>query len=188
MAKVKTIEIIDIEAVRNEKLRYQTNKTAYYLGLLACIFSTFAGFIGLNTMKASATTIVKILLNIFILLFGFASTENVKKYSLKASIWLFVLAGINVIRIFWYPIQMFKWWRKYKKTGNGDILSDHFSKIMYSTSDTLRGYLPRNGVFRGILMLTMLIISSVLFAFSAYLGMVKTLKLQKYLKSINVEI
>ena len=72
MAKVKTIEIIDIEAVRNEKLRYQTNKLAYYLGLFACVVSIFAGFIGLNTIKASGITVVKILLNIVILLFGFA--------------------------------------------------------------------------------------------------------------------
>lgn len=187
MAKVKTIEIIDIEAVRNEKLRYQTNKLAYYLGLMACVISIFAGFVGLNTMKASWLTIVKILLNIVILLLGFAATENVKKYKFGASIFLFVFAGVNVARIFWYPVRMIKYWNDYKSSGDETILSENFSKIMFNTTDRLRGYLPRNGVFRGILMMVLLITSSTLFLLAGYFGLVKTLKLQRYLKSINVE-
>lgn len=187
MAKVKTIEIIDIEAVRNEKLRYQTNKLAYYLGLFACVVSIFAGFVGLNTMKASGITVVKILLNIVILLFGFAFSESAKKYSFKASVFMFVLAGINVFRIFWCPIKMIKKWNAYKKSGDENILASNFSKLMYNSTDQLRGYLPRNGVFRGLLMMILLITSSVLFALSGYFGLVKTLKLRRYLKSINVE-
>ena len=183
MAKVKTIEIIDIEAVRNEKLRYQTNKLAYYLGLFACVVSIFAGFIGLNTMKASSITIFKILLNIVILLLGFASAENCKKYNFGASIFMFVFAGINVVRILWYPVKMISKWNDYKDSGDETILSDNFSKLMYNTTDQLRGYLPRNGVFRGILMMILLATSSVLFALSGYFGLVKTLKLRRYLKS-----
>lgn len=187
MAKVKTIEIIDIEAVRNEKLRYQKNSLAYTLGLLACVVSVLAGFIGLNTMKASAMTIVKILMNIIILLLGFASTENVKKYRFSASIFMFVFAGISLLRIFWYPRLMFQYWNDYKDSGDEGVLSKHFSKIMFNDTDQWRGYLPANGIFRGILMMILLIISTVLFALSGYFGLVKTRKLQRYLKSINVE-
>ncbi len=189
MAKIKTIEIVDIENVRNEKLRYQNNTLAYWLGLLACFVSIFAGIVGLNTMKASYLTVVKILINVVILLVGFASAENIKHYSQKASYVFFTFAVVNVLRIFWYPVQMIKWYKKYQDKGDTDILNKHFSKVVQpGKADATRGYLPANGYFRACFMIILLVLSSVLFAFAGYIGLVKTLKLKKYLKSINVEM
>ncbi len=194
MAKVKTIEIVDIENVRNEKLRYQNNTLAYWLGLLACLVSIFAGIIGLNTMKPSALTVVKILLNVVILLIGFACAENIKHYSSKSSYVYFVFAGTCLLRILWYPLQMIKWWKKYQDSGDTTVLANHFSKLIYgdkstiSSIDSVRGYLPQSGYFRGILMIIVLVVAALLFAFSGYIGLQKTNKLKRYLKSINVEV
>lgn len=189
MAKIKTIEIVDIENVRNEKLRYQNNTLAYWLGLLACVVSLFAGLVGLNTMKASYWTVVKILINVVILLLGFASAENIKHYSQKASYVFFIFAVVNILRIFWFPVQMFRWYKKYLDEGDTSILNDHFSKVVQpGKSDAARGYLPASGYWRATFMIIFLILSSVLFAFAGYVGLVKTLKLKRYLKSINVEM
>ena len=194
MAKVKTIEIVDIENVRNEKLRYQNNSLAYWLGLLACLISVFAGIVGLNTMKPGAITIVKILLNVVILLIGFACAENIKHYSAKSSYVYFGFGMACFLRIFWFPLQMIKWWRKYQNSGDQTVLSKHFSKLVYgdksaiSNIDSVRGYFPQSGYFRGILMIILLVVSGLLFAFSGYIGLIKTNKLKRYLKSIDVKM
>lgn len=189
MAKIKTIEIVDIENVRNEKLRYQNNTLAYWLGLLACFVSIFAGIVGLNTMKASYWTVIKILINVVILLVGFASAENIKHYSQKASYVFFMFAFVNILRIFWFPVLMIKWYKEYQDAGDKSILTEHFSKVVLpGNEDSARGYLPSNGYFRATFMIVLLILSSILFAFAGYVGLVKTLKLKRYLKSINVEM
>lgn len=193
MAKVKTIEIVDIENVRNEKLRYQKNSISYLLGLLGVLMSLFAGFVGLNTVYPKWIVTVKIGLNVIILLFGFASAENIKNYRKSAAYIFFAFAVIDVLRIFWYPVTMISKWRKYESLKYTDlpkaklILSENFSKVVSTNQDAGRGWLPQSGTFRGIFMMIFLIVSAVLFAFSGYIGLSKTNRLQKYLKSINVE-
>ena len=184
MAKVKTIEIVDIENVRKEKLRYQKNTLAYWLCMLGVFMSLLAAFIGLNTIKPTYWTTVKIGLNILILLFGFSSAEKIKNYSSSASIVCFVFAGVAVLRIFWYPLNMIRWY-------NSDKLSK-FSSVVYkdatsSTVDAIRGWLSSNAIFRAILMIVFLILSSVSFAFAGYVGISRSSKLHAYLKEINVE-
>lgn len=184
MAKVKTIEIVDIENVRKEKLRYQKNTLAYGLGMLGCLFSLLACFIGLNSVKPTNITPIKIFMNIAILLFGFSSAENAKNYKTSASIVFFVFAGFSFFRIFWYPLNMFRWYDK------GE---DKFSAVVYKTvetgtnTDSIRGWLSHSGTFRGILMLIFLVISAISYAFAGYIGLSRSNKLHAYLKSINVQ-
>lgn len=185
MAKVKTIEIIDIENVRKEKLRYQKNNLAYGLCMLGCLVSLLAGFVGLNTVKATPITALKIFMNIVILLFGFSSAEQVKKYKTSASIICFVFAGVCVVRMFWFPINMIRWY-------NGNKM-EKFSSIVYKSGslsgnnpDASRGWLSSSGVFRGILMIVFLILASLSYAFAGYVGLSRSNKLHAYLKEINV--
>lgn len=185
MAKVKTIEIVDIENVRKEKLRYQKNGLAYGLGMLGCLFSLLACFIGLNTVKPSNVTPLKIFMNIAILLFGFSSAENVKKYKTSASIIFFVFAGISFLRIFWFPLNIFRWYN--------DGSMGKFSAVVYKSvesgvnTDTIRGWLSHSGAFRGILMLIFLVMSAISYAFAGYIGLSRSNKLHAYLRSINVK-
>lgn len=180
MAKVKTIEIVDIENVRKEKLRYQKNTLAYWLGMLGCLLSLFAGFIGLNTVKPTNITTIKIFLNIIILLFGFSCSESVKNYSTKAAFVLFFFAAVDVVRILWMPINIMRWY--------ADGKTEKFAQVVTAPDkDEYKGWLPANGNFRGLLMIVFLICSGLAFAFAGYVGLSRSRKLHAYLKSINVE-
>lgn len=185
MAKIKTIEIVDIENVRKEKLRYQKNGLAYGLGMLGCLFSLLACFVGLNTVKPTNITPIKIFLNIAILLFGFSSAENARKYKTSASIIFFVFAGVSFLRIFWYPLNMFRWY--------SDGRMDKFSQVVYKSvtagtnTDSIKGWLSHSGTFRGLLMLIFLVLSALAYAFAGYIGLSRSNKLHAYLKSINVQ-
>lgn len=179
MAKVKTIEIVDLENVRKEKLRYQKNTLAYGLGMLGCFLSLMAGFIGLNSVNPDNVVTLKVFLNIVILLFGFSNAERVRRYNTSAAIVFFVFAGISVLRIFWYPLNMIRWYSK-------DKLSK-FSEVVSVNGDLGKGWLSSNGTFRGILMMIFLILSGLCFAFAGYVGLSRSNKLHAYLKSINVE-
>lgn len=179
MAKVKTIEIVDLENVRKEKLRYQKNSLAYGLCMLGCFLSLMAGFIGLNTVNPNGITTIKIFLNIAILLFGFSSAERIKNYRTSASIVCFVFAGIDFLRIFWMPFNMIKWY--------DDGKDSKFCSVVTDPKDTGRGWLPASGTFRAIFMIIFLISSALAFAFAGYVGLSRSNKLHAYLKSINVE-
>lgn len=193
MAKVKTIEIVDIENVRQEKLRYQKNTLAYFLGFGGIIFSIVAAFIELNTMKPNYLTMIYILLNIVVLLFGFLSCENLKQYQRRYSYVMFGFAVLEILRIFWYPLLFIRKWSHYKKMiSNGDesanaYVQKYFSPQVYTTSPDNRGYMGTNGTLRGIVCIILIIISAVFFAFSGYVGYIKSKQLEKYLESINVD-
>ena len=186
MAKIQTIEIVDIENVRNEKLRYQKNTLAYFLGFGGIIFSVVAAFIELNTMKPNYLTMFYILLNIVILLFGFLSCENIKGYRKGYAFVMFAFAGVNVLRMFGYPLTFITKWNKYK--GDNLHLSKYYSEQVYLADVTRKGFLPQNGIFRGVLCIFLLVISAVFFSFAGYVGYHKAHKLEKYLSTINVDI
>lgn len=187
MAKIKTIEIVDIENVRQEKLRYQKNTLAYGLGFGGILFSIIAAFIELNTMKPNYLTLIYILLNIVVLLFGFLSCENLKNYQKKYSYVMFGFAVVQVARIFWYPLQFIRQWNNYKDTSNDSIAQKYFSEQVYLNNAEKHGYMPQNGALRGIVCIVFALISALFFAFSGYFGFIKARKLEKYLESINVD-
>lgn len=193
MAKVKTIEIVDIENVREEKLRYQKNSLAYMLGFIGILLSAASALICLNTMKPNFLTIVKILMNVVLLLFGFLSCEKVKNYSKKFSLVMFVFGAASVLRIFWMPLQMIvQWSNANTKTTDKDsmttYLKKYFSEQVYNGDlASKKGFLPRNAAFRGVLCMILLIGSALAYFFSGYVGYLKANKLEKHLKSINVD-
>ncbi|MGM9971719.1 MAG: hypothetical protein ACI35W_04860 [Anaeroplasmataceae bacterium] len=201
MAKVKTIEIVDIENVRNEKLRYQKNTLAYLLGFLGIALTLIAAFIALNTYKLNSLTIVKILMNVVIFLFGFLSCEKVKAYDKKYAYVLFGFAAVSILRIFWVPLQIMRHWGDYEKAvaaanAAGDAeaarkaadnaLTYFYPQIINPTKQT-KGYLAADGYLRATLCIIFLVGSAVAFAFAGYVGYSKARKLEKYLESINVD-
>lgn len=184
MAKIKTIDIVDVENVRNEKLRYQKNSLAYMLGLLGICFSILNAFLALNTYYLGVLTIVKILMNIVIFLFGFLSCEKVKAYNKNYAYVFFGFAGISVLRIFWVPLLTIVNWKKYKN-GNND--GSMFYEQMLNPDKQKKGYLISDGTLRGTLCIILLLCSAIAFAFAGYVGYHKARRLEKYLESINVD-
>lgn len=92
---------------RIEKMRYQENKTSYWLAMLALIFNIIFLFTVINNpaLRPNYITAVKILANVVFLLTTFLSMERVKVYDKK---WSYVLIGFGIlsfIRILWMPLK-----------------------------------------------------------------------------------
>ena len=99
------IEETELKQIKTEMMRYRANSLSYWLGFGAIIFSVFASFISLNSFQPnSVLVVVKILLNVVILLFGFLSCEKTKAYSKNSSIALIAIGGVCIARIFWVQI------------------------------------------------------------------------------------
>lgn len=92
--------------LKMEKMRYQNNSISYWLGMLGILLSMFAAFVLLNSATPRAATLIKILMNIAILLFGFMACEKVKAYSKNYSYVMMGIGALCVVRMFWFPIQI----------------------------------------------------------------------------------
>lgn len=99
-----------IKNIRVDKMRYQQNKLAYWLVLLAMVnqigslFSTITP----RTVVPSFTTAMEILINITLMLFTFLAAEKVKAYNIKWGYGLFVIAFLHLLRIFYEPLKLFR--------------------------------------------------------------------------------
>lgn len=186
MSKIQTIEIKDIENVKLEKMRYQKNSLSYILGFAGIIFSILAAVIGLNTLKPSPMFVIKILMNIGILLFGFLTCEKVKTYKLGYGYTMFGFAAICIARIFWFPLLMITNWSKFNK---GDVVGAQkvLGAQIFATDKQYQGYMFQNCYGRAAVCIILLITSAAFFAFSGYVAVKKTKKLNNYLASINVK-
>ncbi len=196
MSKIQTIEILDIENVKIEKMRYQKNSLGYILGFGGIIFSVLASFIALNSMRPGYVTIIKILMNVFILLFGFLTCEKVKAYKKEYSFVMFGFAIVCVLRIFWVPLQLITAWGDYKKGAELASTDSVRSKALISKAEKILGnsmisnsktnaYLGQSGYLRAALCIILLLTAASFFAISGYVSYSKTTKLNKYLNNLE---
>jgi hypothetical protein len=163
----------EFEKISVELMRYRKNSLSYTLGLLALVFSIIAAFIGLNTLKYDYTTMIKILVNIAVLLFGFLFSEQVKSYGKKGCYGLLILAGVNILRIFWAPVILI--------SGN----TERFGNILNGTANLAWMGSWATAKVRGVMILICLVVSAACFIGSAIIGLAKTNKLQKYMDSLK---
>ena len=155
----------EYENLQLEKMRYNNNSISYKLGLGGIVLSLVAMFIGLNSVAPSSIlTLFIVLINILVFLFGFLSSEKVKTYSKKYSFYMYGLGGICVARIFVYPLILI---------------------VNYSTAIIGTGYLWNNGIFRGILLMIILVCAAACFISAGIIGYTKQKKLNAYLDSIK---
>lgn len=195
----------DLEFDKNsvEMMRYRVNRFPYILGLLGLVFSILAAFICLNSMMPTTIgVIIKILINIFILLAGFLTCEKVKSYSKRGSLFMFVLAGLCVGRIFYVPLYLIiyypqlveaaakkadtslsaeeiaMWSNKYS-----DLVSNYLPPVIVGSG--CNAYLPSNGIFRAVIAIILLVAAAASFICSGIFGYQRSTKLAKYLESIN---
>ena len=90
----------ELHKTKSEMMRYRSNSLSYWLGFGAIGFSVFGSFVCLNSFQPTTVLVIlKILLNIVILLFGFLSCEKAKAYSKQASISLICIGSVCALRI-----------------------------------------------------------------------------------------
>lgn len=162
----------EIEKNQVELMRYRTNALSYNLSLLGILLSVIAAFVGLNSIQYNMFTIVKILMNIAILLFGFLFAEKAKAYDKKASIYLIVLGAICFLRIFWAPLMLL----------NGT--DSNLLSFVNNTGSNVN-WLPASSTFRGILAMVLLICAGTSLCTAGVVGLKKSIKLSTYLNSLK---
>jgi hypothetical protein len=167
MSKIENNAVNSNYNIKTELMKYRKNSLSYTFGLIALISSVVASFIGLNSLAYNFTTLIKILLNIAILLFGFLFTEQAKTYNKKGSMCLMVLGGICLLRLLWTPrLLLFG-------------TSENWGKVINSPANV--NWLPADPTFRGILALVLLVIAAASFIASGVIGYMKSVKLEKYI-------
>ena len=187
MEENKVLEVKD-ENLESEMMRYRTNGLSYKLGFGGIAFSVLAAFICLNSFNPNSfLVIIKILMNIAILLFGFLNVEKAKAYSKNGSIALIVIGGINIARIFWVPLLLLINYNKWVSAPADQKSQYEFilGKTITNTSNNLINYLPQNGNFRGIAAIIFLMISAAFFISAGVLAYKRAVKLVAYMATIN---
>lgn len=184
----------DLEHDKNsvEMMRYRNNKLSYGLGFGGLAFSVLAAFINLNSMSPrTVQVILAILLNIVILLFGFLCVERTKTYSKNGSIALIVLGGIDIAQIFWLPIIIISTYNKWNDIENATEKTNYgntnVGKVITEGEQNNVHWLTTSGTARGVLAIVFLVIAATFFIIAGIIGIMRSNKLNNYLKSIKVE-
>lgn len=184
----------DLEHDKNsvEMMRYRNNKLSYGLGFGGLAFSVLAAFINLNSMSPrTVQVILAILLNIVILLFGFLCVERTKTYSKSGSISLIVLGGIDIVQIFWLPLIILDTYKEYDNLSTpaekAAYAKDNVGAIITDSDANNIHWLGTSGYLRGTLAIVFLVIAAAFFIAGGIIGVMKSNKLNNYLKSIKVE-
>jgi hypothetical protein len=109
--------------IKADKMRYQTNSSAYGLILLGLCFSVAALFaiITPSTVIPDLSTAIEILINIVLMLVTFLAAERCKFYERKWAIIVNVIAAVHVLRIFYAPTKLL---------AKGQITFFHFTMIV----------------------------------------------------------
>lgn len=188
-------QMSDLEFDKNklEMMRYRANGLSYMLGFGGIACSVLAAFVCLNSFNPNnVSVIVKILLNVFILLFGFLCCEKTKAYSKQASLVMVGLGAICFARIFWVPLQLIVKFNGFQKAlENGEDLKEYKNSLgaaitsFYEEGTNKFKWLSANGNFRGILAIVLLCCAAAFFIVSGVVGYMRSVKLSKYLNSIS---
>ncbi|MDR2822401.1 MAG: hypothetical protein LBV58_02480 [Acholeplasmatales bacterium] len=112
------IEKVNLQEVKADKLKYQFNSFSYWLVLLSLVLTIISLFSMINNddFIISDVTIsvipdpligIEIAIGIVLMLVTFLTAEKIKAYNLKLTYFTFVLAGINIIRIFNVPLTFY---------------------------------------------------------------------------------
>lgn len=209
--KASLDKMSDLEYAKNdtEMMRYRVNGLSNKLGLLAMGCSIFAGLVALNSFQPrDFQVLVIILINIVILLGGFLACEKVKSYSKNGAIAQVVFGGICVGRMFYIPLLLAIAYSQYLKGFTIDPLDYATTEEYNAALSAARGnstnilaatitnkdsseyaiaFLPQNGYFRAILIMSLLAISAGAFVAAGLTGYLKAKKLSTYLESIKAK-
>jgi hypothetical protein len=94
--------------IQDDILRYKKNKFASSFALLGLVFTALYFMLLYsfnNRFFYSLPMGISVMLTLVLLLTAFLSSESIKNYRKTYCIVLLVLAAINIIRIFYYPLK-----------------------------------------------------------------------------------
>ena len=153
--------------LQDDILRYRKNKFAANFALLAIVFNClyFMLFYSVNSTGYYTPLLgISVIVNLFVLLLGFLSSEGIKGYNGKFSYFLFALAAVQIIRIFIFPLQgMMNDWLK----GNY-----YFGVAMTSP-------------VQGVLLIVFLVLSACCFVTSGVHGFIYSRRLDNFKKKLD---
>lgn len=153
--------------LQDDILRYRKNKMPANLALLALVFNIlyFTLLYTIHTPQMYTLLVgVSVIVNLLVLLFGFYASEGIKAYNKKICIMLLVLAAVQIVRIFIYPLQGL--------SGNWMQGNAYFGIIMTTASN-------------GMMLIIYLAASAGCFIASAVLGYLNCNKLEAHLKKVE---
>ena len=101
---------MSVKNIRIDKMRYQKNNLSYRLVLLGMALSVYTLFATITPKAVVPTfsTAVEILINIVLLLMTFLAAEKCRAYDKKWGIYLFVISGVHLLRVFYEPLKLYK--------------------------------------------------------------------------------
>lgn len=163
------------QLIENDIMRYKNNSLAATLVYVALVFECLYFIVMYGQICGSRTemfsdgkttvysmqTGVSVILNLFILLFSFYASVQLKNYNKKYSYVVWVIAAIQIVRIFIYPLQS-------------------YTDTLYSNGKQLFG----TGTF--LLLVIYLVLSAAAFIGAGVVGFIRTSKLEKFNKSVPV--
>lgn len=159
----------DQKLIENDLMRYKKNKWAQMLALLGivfnCLYFTLLYAQRGNTYKTIEIG-VSVILTLVILLTVFLSSENVKNYRKKYSIVLLIIAAIQILRIFGYPLDGLK---------NNTLIAGYFG--FYPT--------PEQSWVEFVILTVYLCASAGCLIGSAVIGWIKAVQYENYLKKVE---
>ena len=98
--------------ISRDRLRYSKNKFSAVMAYLAILFNAiyFASIYKgvesyVDKFYFDITMGASVLINIIFMLIAFLASEGVKNYKMKFAVTMFVLAGLQIFRIFGYPMS-----------------------------------------------------------------------------------
>ena len=175
--KIDVAQLTNIEDIKVDKMRYQANKSSYWLALLSVVLLAIAGFMSItyssfsndaNELRVNPNyqIAIDIALLIIMLLATFLGAEKMKNYQKKWSIGMFVLAAINVARIFFVPT----------------IFHNQYLNYMNNIDTVAPGGLPTS---RYIIIVIVMVAAIALQIAGGVINYIKTTKLEKHIRELG---
>ena len=164
--------------IQDDILRYKKNKLASTLAILGLVFSCLYFMLFYSINHTSIYTLLvgfSVVLTLAVLLVAFYSSESVKNYKKVFCIVLLVLAVIQIVRIFIYPIQVMKLTTEFVAAQPGK--EEKFVTFYFGA-----GLVPAAA---GTILVIYLAASAGCFIASAVLGYLSAVRLEKHLKAVE---
>ena len=164
--------------IQDDILRYKKNKLASMLAILGLVFSCLYFMLFYSITHTSIYKLLvgfSVVLTLAVLLVAFYSSESVKNYKRVFCIVLLVLAVIQIVRIFIYPIQVMKITTELRAAQAG-------GELKYVTFYFGAGLTPAAA---GTLLIVYLAASAGCFIGAAVTGYILATRLEKHVKAVE---
>lgn len=113
------LENLNKRDIETDIMKYKNNKASFLLCILAIILDVimFLSFYETTSCVPNFEMGIDLIVNVLFLLACFLGAEKNKVYDKKWAIILFIIAGLQILRIFWIPTKYFNIWLKDNKLG-----------------------------------------------------------------------